>query len=219
MPHSPIRSRKPTRRPDHCEAEDVHNRSICALRSAFGITGGCCAYSAGRMLSGRDSALHDITLRDGCRLSLRGAARQIWAVSLREAVAAGHGFGRCGPERRYAGRSMPARQSGRRMGTGGRIRFTSTPSRPAGIAMRATATRRFLSRDASGAPESDHLRPRPGGRYRHPNRAESAGRMGDGKITKPSGSHDGRAKCCSAHPAGASGWLWRALPGLGSLGR
>src|SRR5215467_1078223 len=59
-------------------------------------------------------------------------------------------------------------------GESGRIRFTSTPSRPAGISMRATATRRFLSRDASGAPELDHVRPRPRGRYRHPNRAESA---------------------------------------------
>ena len=45
------------------------------------------------------------------------------------------------------------------------------------ISMRATATRRFLSRDASGAPESDHLCPRPRGRYRHPNRAEIGDRF------------------------------------------
>ncbi len=76
-------------------------------------------------------------------------------------------------KRRYAGRSTPIRQSGRRMGKGGRIRFhfcAVTTSRY----FEGNGNSASLSRNAGGAPESDHLRPRPCGRYRHPNRAESA---------------------------------------------
>jgi hypothetical protein len=40
--------------------------------------------------------------------------------------------------------------------------------------MRATATRRLSEPRRQRRPELDHLRPRLRGRYRHPNRAESA---------------------------------------------
>ncbi len=71
---------------------------------------------------------------------------------------------------------MPIRQSDRRMG--GRqdsLHFYAvTTSR---YFEEGNGNSAFLSRDAGGAPESDHLRPRPRGRYRHPNRAESAIRL------------------------------------------